>query len=355
MLLQLLRDLLGGRKAPAQLDGLRLASEHLARSRNAEAIAVLSELLEREPDCVEGLILRGTAKGEMGRLMEAFADLTRAADLAPDDHRCLYQLALVSYKAGDNRLALEYCGRLRRVAPDLNAADMLRAQIRFGGEHYLVILARILDSAKPRTYVEIGVEQGNSLRLAKPPTLAIGIDPEPRLTSPLAENHKVFAETSDAFFAAHDPRAELGGLPIDLAFIDGMHQFEFALRDFANLERYSTPDSTILIHDCYPLDRETAEREQHRTFWSGDIWRLIVLLKKYRPDLAVHTIGAAPTGLALVRNLDPGSRVLPERYDQLYEEFLALDYAYLDDDMAGKLNLFPNDWARIRTLLGGNA
>ena len=355
MLLRVLRDLIRGWKAPAQADSLRLAREHLDRSRNEEAVAVLSELLEREPGCVEGLILRGTAKREMERPLEAFVDFTRAAELAPDDHRCLYQLAAISYMAGDNRLALEYCGRLRRVAPDLAPVDMLQAQIRFGGEYYLQVLARILDAAKPRTYVEIGVAQGDSLRLVKPPTLAIGVDPDPQLASPLAANHKVFAETSDAFFAGRDPRAELGGLPIDLAFIDGMHHFEFALRDFANLERYSTPDSTILIHDCYPLDRETAERERHRAFWSGDIWRLIVLLKKYRPDLAVHTVGTAPTGLALVRNLDPGSRFLLERYDQLYEEFLSLDYAYLDDDMAGKLSLLPNDWARIRTLLGSGA
>ena len=325
MLLRVLKDLVGGWKARAPADSL------------------------------EELILRGTAKRETGRLMEAFADFTRAAELAPDDHRCLRQLAEVSYLVGDNRLALEYCGRLRRVAPDLNAADMLQAQIRFGGEHYLQVLARILDAVKPRTYVEIGVALGDSLRLVKAPTLALGVDPEPQLASPLAGNHKVFAETSDAFFAGRDPRAELGGLPIDLAFIDGMHHFEFALRDFANLERYSTPGSIILIHDCYPLDRETADRERHRDFWSGDIWRLIVLLKKYRPDLAVHTIATAPTGLGLVRNLDPGSRLLLERHDQLYEEFLSLDYAYLDDDMAGKLNLFPNDWARIRTLLGSRA
>src|SRR5712692_4997835 len=355
MLLRVLRDLIGGWKAPAQVESLRRACEHLARSRNEEAIAVLSGLLEREPDCVEGLILRGTAKREMGRLMEAFTDLTRAVELAPDDHRCLYQLAQVSYLVGDHRLALTYCGRLRRAAPDLDAADMLQAQIRFGGEHYLQVLARILDSVKPRTYVEIGVAQGNSLRLVKAPTLAIGVDPDPQLAGPLAGNHKVFAETSDAFFAGRDPRAELGGLPIDLAFIDGMHHFEVALRDFANLERYSTPDSILLIHDCYPLDRQSPARERQRDFWSGDIWRLIVLLKKYRPDLAVHTIGTAPTGLALVRNLDPGSRFLLEHYDRLYEEFLSLDYACLDDDMAGKLSLFPNDWAKIRTLLGSGA
>ena len=41
----------------------------------------------------------------------------------------------------------------------------------------------------------------------------------------------LFPQTSDEFFARNDVGAELGGLPVDLAFIDGMHHFEFALRD----------------------------------------------------------------------------------------------------------------------------
>jgi hypothetical protein len=213
-------------------------------------------------------------------------------------------------------------------------------------------MARILEAVKPRTYVEIGVEHGTSLRLVQAPTLAIGIDPEPKLAGPLAANQKVFAETSDAFFAKRDPRAELGGLPIDLAFIDGMHQFEYALRDFYNLERYCTRDSTILIDDCYPLNRETAERDRRREFWSGDIWRLVLLLKKYRPQLAIHIVATPPCGLTIVRGLDPDSRFLREHHDRLCQEFLALDYAFLEDDMAGKLNLFPNDWGKVRALLG---
>jgi len=298
------------------------------------------------------LFASGTAKRKAGRLTEALADFSRAAELKPHDPSCLLQAAEVAYLVGKPQLALEYCGRLRGVAPELDVTDMLEARIRFGGEHYLQVMARILDAVKPRTYVEIGVEHGTSLRLVQAPTLAIGIDPEPKLAGRLAANQKVFAETSDAFFAARDPRAELGGLPIDLAFIDGMHQFEFALRDFANLERFCTRDSTILIDDCYPLNRETAERERRRDFWSGDIWRLILLLKKYRPDLAIHIVATPPTGLAVVRRLDPDSRFLREHHDRLCREFLAVDYTFLEDDMPGKLNLFPNDWAKIRALLG---
>src|SRR5258706_6995612 len=208
MLLRVLADLFRGAKAAEQSENTCLARAHFAN---------------------------GSAKRRAGRLTEAFADFSRAAELAPDDPKCLLQAAEVASLTGEPQLALEYCGRLRSIAPELEGTDMLQAQIRFGGEHYLQVMARILDAVRPRTYVEIGVERGTSLRLVQAPTLAIGIDPEPKLAGPLAANHKVFAETSDALFAGRDPRAELGGLPIDLAVIDGMHQFAFALRGFAKL------------------------------------------------------------------------------------------------------------------------
>jgi len=77
-------------------------------------------------------------------------------------------------------------------------------------------------------------------------------------------------------------------------------------------------------------------------------------LKKYRPGLQINTIATAPTGLAIVRNLDPGSRVLSERMNEIVDEFLAVDYAVLEADKPGTLNRFPNDVAQIRALLSGN-
>jgi hypothetical protein len=285
-------------------------------------------------------------------LKDLFGGAARVpVESAPDDPNALYALAEAAYLAGERARAQELCRRIRRLAPHLQGVDMLEAHVRFEGEDYFRVLSRILEAARPRTYLEIGVAEGNSLRLVKAPTLAIGVDPAPQIAGALEPNQRVFAETSDAFFAGHDVRAEFGGLPVDLAFIDGMHHFEFAMRDFANVERHCTPQSTILIHDTYPLDRVTAERDRHRTFWSGDVWRLVALLKKYRPDLVVQTIAAAPTGLTLVRNLDPASRLIFERHDELCREFLALDYASIEDDMPGKLNLYPNDWAKIGALL----
>jgi tetratricopeptide (TPR) repeat protein len=352
MLLRALKDVFANLRLPAQNDHLLQVTRNLInQSRHQEAIEIATKVLKRQPDCVDALMLRGIAKRESGRPQEAVSDLARAAELAPDNAICLYELAVGCYASGDKRLALEHCKRARTAAPEFIQPFALLAHLKLSGEHYTEVMARIQEHMKPRTYVEIGVFRGDSLKLAKPPTLAVGIDPAPQLTESPAEGQKVFAETSDAFFAGHDLRAELGGLPVDLAFIDGMHNFEFAMRDFANLERYCTRDSAIMIHDCYPVDRESAGRTVRHVNWSGDIWRLIVLLKKYRPDLSVNTIGTTPTGLGLVRNLDSDSRFLLENQDRLREEFLALDYSYLDEDMPGKLNLFPNEWEKIRALV----
>ena len=254
----------------------------------------------------------------------------------------------------------ERAGRLCRSAlafGDHEKARKLLAGIELPGEDYFRLLERMHRYLKPATYVEIGIWKGKSLRLAEPPTLAIGIDPQPRLKAPPAANVRVFAEPSDEFFARHDLVKEFSGKRLELALIDGMHHFEFALRDFINLERAATPRSVILIHDCRPLDAESAGRERSTVFWSGDVWRLIVLLRKHRPDLLVHTIATPPTGLGIVLNLDPASTVLTEKLDAIIAEGLALPYSTLEGRKTEMLSLFPNDWTKIRMLLDarGNA
>jgi hypothetical protein len=145
--------------------------------------------------------------------------------------------------------------------------------------------------------------------------------------------------------------ALLGGKPLNMAFIDGMHHFEYALRDFINIEPLSTPDSLVFVHDCFPIDARSAARDQATGFWSGDIWRLIVLLKQYRPDLAIHTIGTPPTGLGLITRLDPRSTVLRSRLPELIAAGMALDFSAIATRRPEALNLMPYDWPRVRQLL----
>jgi len=55
--------------------------------------------------------------------------------------------------------------------------------------------------------------------------------------------------------------------------------------------------------------------------------------------------------LGVVRRLDPRSRVLGERLEEIGREFLALDYSVLDVDKPGMLALHPNDWERVKAIL----
>ena len=54
-----------------------------------------------------------------------------------------------------------------------------------------------------------------------------------------------------------------GGTSLDLSFIDGMHLFEYVLRDFMNVERFSRWDTAIVLDDMLPRDVDEAARDRH--------------------------------------------------------------------------------------------
>lgn len=308
-------------------------------------------VLAGDPAHIEALFYRGLIDFRRRSFVSALAAFRRAAKCVPASPDYQYRMATCCYMLGDSAQARILCEAALKLHPDFVHAHTMLAQLSLPGPNYTDVLTGIHRRLAPRTYLEIGVATGATIALAGADTAAIGVDPEPKLVKPLGSHVRIFPLTSDEFFKQHDVAREFGDRPVDLAFIDGMHHFEFALRDFIAIERYCTSSSTVLLHDCCPLNRETAERERITTFWSGDIWRLVLALKKYRPDLSIHTIAAAPTGLTIVRNLDAGSHILSERMDEIVSEFLAVDYSVLDADKPGALNLFPNDWLQIESLL----
>ncbi|MDQ3146276.1 MAG: class I SAM-dependent methyltransferase [Actinomycetota bacterium] len=193
----------------------------------------------------------------------------------------------------------------------------------------------------------MGVHEGDSLRLVRSGTRAVGIDPGPDVRHRLGPDTTVVEATSDEVLAGTTVPDLLGGLPIDLAFIDGMHLFEYALRDFIGLERWCAPGATILVHDCLPLDAETSARERSSVFWSGDVWKLPVCLAEHRPALDWRTVDVEPTGLAVIRALDPTSTTLSDRYEEICERYLPLGYEAIGDDKGSRLRLVPGDWESI--------
>lgn len=256
----------------------------------------------------------------------------------------LCEQARLHLESGDLIRTVDLCREALAHDRDCYDAYLVLATIALAGDDYLRMLERIHRHLRPRAYLEIGVGEGNSLALAGEDTLAIGVDPEPQLARALRAPVRILRETSDRFFASRDVSAEFGGRPPDLVFIDGLHLFEYALRDFINVERNSAPHTVVLLHDCYPLDELTAAREQVTRYWSGDVWKLILCLKKYRPDLAVHTLSALPTGLGVVRGLKRESNELAGRFEALCREFVPMPYSVLGQDKRAALNLVRSDW-----------
>ncbi len=146
--------------------------------------------------------------------------------------------------------------------------------------------------------------------------------------------------TSDTFFNTHDLAEVLRTPHFSLAFIDGLHLFEQALRDFIHLERFASHKSIILLHDCLPLDRVTSERIRTTHFYSGDVWKLPMCLKKHGQDLRIATIRTGPTGLCLVSHFNPGVRALRDPYDAYLAEYLSLSF----DDYRKHPEQMPNTW-----------
>jgi hypothetical protein len=191
-----------------------------------------------------------------------------------------------------------------------------------GDCHKHAVLRQLHDRLEPDLYLEIGVDQGQSLALAR--GRAIGIDARPNLslTVPLSFTARIIAQSSDSFF--RDQAASLLEPPPDLVFIDGMHLFEFALRDFRNVERLAHPATLIVIDDIYPCHPAQATRLPFTGSWTGDVWKLLPILQRWRPDLSLMTLDAQGTGLLLVTGLNPGNQVLWHEYDGIVSEYLSI-------------------------------
>lgn len=180
---------------------------------------------------------------------------------------------------------------------------------------YRDFLRGLHEALRPPTYLEIGVREGRSLALARCPS--VGIDPGYELEEELPPTATLFRETSDRYFERPEPLAPLDGGPVALAFIDGMHLAEFALRDFVNVERLTAWTSVIVLDDVLPRSAAAAARERTTKAWSGDVYKLVEVLREHRPDLILVPVDTQPAGLLLVIGPDADSRVLQERYSEL--------------------------------------
>ena len=209
------------------------------------------------------------------------------------------------------------------IAP---ARTQLRQALRGGAPRAIIARLLLAQTAthlgraalfveQPALYLEIGVDAGLSLARAQGP--AIGVDPRPDLplAAPLGPQARLITASSDAFF--REQAAALLHPRPELVFIDGMHLFEFALRDFMQVERHAAPATLVVIDDIFPCHPTQAERRRRSGAWTGDVWTLHQILRETRPDLTLLALNANTTGLLLIAGLDPDNQILWDAYPRL--------------------------------------
>jgi tetratricopeptide (TPR) repeat protein len=278
-------------------------------------------------------------------LLQCIASTTPISHLPRERQARLYlDLGEAAARAGESAEALAHCSEALRLDP--GNADVYEAlsRLRMPGPGYHDRLRQIHEELNPATYLEIGVFKGQSLTHARPPTIAVGVDPEPRIEEPISVEFHLYTETSGEFFNQRDVRALFGGAGPSLVFIDGLHAFSAVLEDFAHVEAIADPGTLVLLHDMIPFDEITQRPEQVHEFYTGDVWKLLHCFADVRPDLSWFTIRTPPSGLTVVGGLDPTSTVLRDQYDKLVQRYGALCF---EDAVETPGPVLENDWPRV--------
>lgn len=330
---------------------LALLAQHYLAQAQPEAVLVLASARR-----FEGIALglcEARARLALGQFSAALERIERLLASDPDHPLVAYYKAQILAQTGDAKGAMRVLHQLIDASPDFPGALPALARLTFPGPPYKELLARIHALLEPKVYLEIGVEHGATLSLAEHSALAIGIDPGPHaIRHPLPRGARLFRETSDDFFARRSQLSVLGQHSIDLAFIDGMHRFENVLRDFAHVERWSTPSTLVVLHDCLPVAPNAALRERRSRFWVGDCWKALECLLELRKDLELTTLPCHPSGLVLIRKLDPSSRVLSNALPELEREYRDKPYPHAAGAWPASYRVVENSEAGLARALG---
>lgn len=196
------------------------------------------------------------------------------------------------------------------------------------GLHYLEFLKEIHKKEYDQ-YIEIGSRSGRSLRLSCSPSIAI--DPFFQLSiDPIKDkNYVLFFQCKfDDFF--HSVLKSFPSIKCELAFIDGMHLFEYALMDFINLAKLAKSNSLFLFHDIMPWTFEMTTRQFENVPkgapWTGDIWKLLPILIETGFKNYLKVIPAEPSGILAVYS--PPRELLyqlEEKYLEIKEKWVTID------------------------------
>jgi hypothetical protein len=106
----------------------------------------------------------------------------------------------------------------------------------------------------------------------------------------------------------------------------------------------------IAVHDTIPLDEKTAGVVRRARFHTGDVWKIVPFLKQHRPDLELATVRTGPSGLTLIRRLNPSRRKSPADVEAI-GRYRELPWEYYKQHGSEFLVTIPNERSAVRRWL----
>jgi hypothetical protein len=119
------------------------------------------------------------------------------------------------------------------------------------------------------------------------------------------DNVRFFQMDSLAFLTRHEDLLS----DVDMAFIDGLHEYHQVYVECMRLIRSISVGGIIFIHDCNPtsarmarpFDTMTSEEYlHHEGAWTGDVWKAIVLMRCMYPQWDIRVM-RTETGMGILR------------------------------------------------------
>jgi predicted O-methyltransferase YrrM len=157
--------------------------------------------------------------------------------------------------------------------------------------HHSDFIAILANLYKPKTYVELGLYEGETMSKVLPYIgNGYGVD---MISKPALENLKSFSKlkiiytTTNKFFESFNDG-------IDMAFIDADHCYDSVVVDFENVYNRLNPGGIIILHDTDPESNHLINPG-----YCGDSYKMVNYLES-RSDLNCTTFPLTEAGLTIV-------------------------------------------------------
>ncbi|HEV7346903.1 class I SAM-dependent methyltransferase [Telluribacter sp.] len=213
----------------------------------------------------------------------------------------------------------------------------------------LNVLQSLSRQKKLKNYLEIGVLNGHIFFKIQS-HFKVAVDPMFKfdtlrrigktIVNPYNLTSQYYEVTSDDFFEQHAHQV-FANRPIDLCLIDGMHAYEYVLRDIENTLKYLSDEGVIVVHDCNPVTPQagiTFQEWNGQGFWNGDVWKAVLHLRSLNKDINVFVLDC-DYGLGIITKGKPEN---PQSMS--VAEIKNLSYQDLSENREQWLNLKPKEY-----------